>query len=293
MINQRSDRALHHAGAGLSWRGMTWDGLAIDLRGLGVLREQRWILRDVNWRVPAGRCVAILGPNGSGKSTLARVISGNLFPSTGECRILGRAFGDSDLNELRQDVRLIQPAGPADVDSELSAIEVVLTGLFGTRALYHAVSAPMRLQAEAALEQVGLGGVATHRYETLSSGERVRALIARALVRRPGLLLMDEPTAGMDLLGREQVLATIERLFATTSQPSITVILITHHIEELPPATSDVIVLSQGQVAACGPPEQVLEERTLSRVYGCPVQVRRGNGRFYLEVHPDAWKGLL
>jgi iron complex transport system ATP-binding protein len=264
---------------------------AIDLRDVGVFRSGRWILKGVDWQVPAGACAAILGPNGSGKSTLARVVSGHLWPSHGECRVLGETFGETDLAELRKDIRLLQPAGPYDADPELNAREVVVTGFFGTLGLYKEPTAEMWGEADRALAQVGLAHVADHMYSTLSSGERVRTLIARALVQKPRLLLLDEPTAGLDLLAREQILATVQRLVESGGGP--TLLMITHHVEELPPATSQVIVLSEGAVAAQGAPKQVLREEVLSKVYGCPVEVNEVGGRYYLQVHPAAWDGMI
>jgi len=152
----------------------------------------------------------------------------------------------------------------------------------------------MGAEADRLLGQVGLTHVADHSYSTLSSGERVRALIARALAVRPGLLLLDEPTAGLDLLAREQVLATLQRLFDSPGgarRP--TTVVITHHVEELPPATSHVTLLSHGRAAATGTPEQVLRPEVLSAAYEFEVQVRRSNGRYYAEVHPRAWEQLL
>ena len=269
------------------------DQPAIHLERVGVRRGKRWILRDVSWRVPAGTCAAILGPNGSGKSTLARILTGHLWPTTGACRVLGGLFGETDLNELRRSIRLLQPAGPYDIDAELTAREVVLTGFFGTLGLFDAVNDEMRAEADRVLRQVGLTELAEQPYATMSSGERVRSLIARALVRRPGLLLLDEPTAGLDLLAREQVLATVQGLFRSGAGDRPTVVLITHHVEELPPATSRVLILSEGKVAAEGEPGGVLRPEVLSEVYRCPVQVRESQGRYYLEVSPAMWEGLL
>jgi iron complex transport system ATP-binding protein len=276
---------------------------AFDLRGVGVQRDGRWILRDVDWSVPAGACAAVLGPNGSGKSTLTRILAGHLWPSAGTVTVLGETFGEVNLTELRKGIRLVQAAGPYDVDPMLTTREVVLTGYFSTIALYDETTPEMESEADRLLDLVGLSAVAGHAYSTLSSGERVRSLIARALVVRPKLLLLDEPTAGLDLLAREQVLATVQRMFepggagATRStepaeQPP-TVLFITHHVEELPPATSHVLLLSDGRPAATGSPEQVLRAPVLSPVYGCPVEVRRSGGRYYAEVHPAAWEQLL
>ena len=265
---------------------------AIGLRKVGVRRGGRWILREVDWNVPGGTCCAILGPNGSGKSTLARIVAGHLFPSAGECRINGEKFGETELAELRKSIRLVQAAGPYDVDQALTARQAVLTGFFGTLGLYDEPSAAMEDDARRLLEQVGLAHVAEQAYPTLSSGERVRCLIARALAARPKLLLLDEPTAGLDLLAREQVLATVQGLFDGTCTPP-TVVMVTHHVEELPPATSHVLLLDEGRVAAAGTPAEVLRADVLSRVYRCPINVRYLDGRWQIHVHPQAWKGLL
>src|SRR5688500_11589975 len=187
--------------------------LAIDLHAIGMRRGDRWILKDIDWQVPAGACAAVLGPNGSGKSTLTRVLACHLWPTEGDCAVLGQRFGEAELAEIRKSIRLLQPAGPYDIDPELTASEVVLTGFFGTIGLYHQVTAEMKRAAQEALAQVGLGALHDHAYSTLSSGERVRSLIARGLVVRPKLLLLDEPTAGLDLLAREQVLATVQGMF--------------------------------------------------------------------------------
>jgi iron complex transport system ATP-binding protein len=271
---------------------------AIELRNVSVRRGDTLILRDVSWSVPAGACAAVLGPNGAGKSTLTRILACHLWPTTGEVRVAGGTFGKSSLPDLRKHIRLVQPAGPYDVDPQLTAHEAVLTGYFGSIGLYDAVTDEMRGRATELLGHVGLAHVASHTYATLSSGERVRSLIARALALRPRLLLLDEPTAGLDLLAREQVLATVQRLIepagrdARQHEPP-TVLMITHHVEELPPVTSHVLLLSEGQVAASGTPEQVLRADVLSRVYRCPLEVRRQGGRFYVEVHPAAWEDLL
>jgi iron complex transport system ATP-binding protein len=275
------------------------DNAAIRLDGVGLLREGRWILRDIHWTVPAGQCAAILGPNGSGKSTLTRIIGGHLWPTEGTCTILGQTFGvhaagltrSANLPELRQSVRLVQPAGPYDIDPTLTARQVVLTGFFASLDLYDQPTAAQSDDAQRLLEFVGLSHVAESQYARMSSGERVRSLLARALVCRPKLLLLDEPTAGLDLLAREQVLATVQQL-ATSADPP-TILLITHHVEELPPAARTVLLLNEGRVAATGTPEEVLREEILSRVYHCPVQVKSEGGRFYVQVHPVAWQELL
>ncbi|HEX4123905.1 MAG TPA: ATP-binding cassette domain-containing protein [Tepidisphaeraceae bacterium] len=266
---------------------------AISLQSVGVMRTGRWILRDVDWSIAPRTCSAILGPNGSGKSTLARILAGQLFPSAGHATVLGHTFGSADLTELRKDLRLVQSSSPIPLDPDLSAWEVVLTGFFGTLGLYDPVNANMIAAAEAALDKVGLHAVAHHRYETLSNGERMRCLIARALILRPKLILLDEPTAGLDLLAREQVLATIQAMFDPSESDPPTVILITHYLEELPPATSEILLLDTGRPAARGAPAEVLQSDVLSPVYGCPMEVTHLNGRYSAHVHPASWAELL
>ncbi len=263
---------------------------AIDIEGIGLFRENRWILSGINWRVGAGECAAILGPNGSGKSTLARIIGGHLWPTEGRCTILGATFGSASLPELRKRIRLLQPAGPYDVDAELTAREIVLTGFFASLSLYETPTLQQVTRAEELLKLVGLSQLSQQIYSRMSSGERVRSLLARALTGKPELLLLDEPTSGLDLLGREQLLATIQELATGTEAPAI--VIITHHVEELPPAVTQVLLLEDGKIAASGKPQEVLRSQILSRVYRCPVEVKESGGRFYLQVHPQAWKEL-
>jgi iron complex transport system ATP-binding protein len=272
---------------------MNDSSLAIELRGVGLRRDQRWILKDIDWAVPSGTCAAILGPNGSGKTTLTRILAGHWWPTAGDVRVLGEHFGEVDLHQLRRGLRLVSSTSPVEMDPDLTTHEVALTGFFGTLGLYDDITADQREQASQMLDRVVLHHVADHRYATLSSGERMRALIARALVVRPRLLMLDEPTAGLDLLAREQVLATVQGLTAQNEEDHPTVLMITHHLEELPPSTTQVLLLENGRAAAVGPPEQVLRAEVLSNVYRCPLEVTHVGGRFYAHVHPGAWQTIL
>ncbi len=247
------------------------------------MRDGRWILRDIDWQVRTGTLAAILGPNGSGKSTLSRVLSGYLWPTVGEVTVGERRFGDVDLNELRKSIRLVQAAGPYDVDPQLVARDAVLTGLFGTIGLFDKTSNTQREQAMHWLARVGLAPLADQPYATLSSGERVRTLIARALIAEPALLLLDEPTNGLDLLAREQTLSTMQRMFdgSSINSAKTTALMITHHTEELPTAVTEVLLLNAGQVEMHGKPGDVIREDVLSRVYRCPLKVTQIDGRYF------------
>jgi iron complex transport system ATP-binding protein len=265
----------------------------IQLRTVGVVRSERWILRDITWDVPAGACAAVLGPNGSGKSTLTKVIAGHLWPTAGDVRVLGEHFGEVDLHQLRRGLRLVSSTSPVELDADLTAHEVAMTGFFGTLGLYDEVMPEMRDDAAEMLDRVGLHPVADHRYSTLSSGERMRCLLARALVVRPRLLMLDEPTMGLDFLAREQVLAAVQSLSMAEPQERPTVLMITHHLEELPPNVSHVLLLSEGRAAAIGTPAQVLRPEVLSPVYRCPMEVAQLAGRYYAQVHPGSWEAIL
>jgi iron complex transport system ATP-binding protein len=265
--------------------------MAIDVRNLTVARNGRKILNRITWSVPAGSCAAILGPNGSGKSTLARVIMGQLWPTSGEVWILGQRFGETDLNQLRESIRLVQSAGVVEFDPQETVLRVILTGFFGTVGLYHDVTPAMVRRANQLIGQVGLKAEASQPFGTLSSGERMRCLIARALVLEPRLLILDEPTAGLDVLARERVLATVQQLVRESKSPPA-VLMITHHVEELMPETKHVLILKAGKAAATGLPRDVLTTAVLSGVYDFPVQVSRRGGRFWLQVHPRAWEML-
>src|SRR5438874_2355869 len=142
---------------------------AVELRNVGVRRGARWILRGIDWDVSHGTCAAILGPNGSGKSTLARVICGYIWPSEGDAFVEGKHFGEVNLHELRQSIRLVQSAGPCEVDHELTAMQVTLTGRFGTLGLFDEPAALDVERAEHLLKNVGLFTLRNSRYETLSS----------------------------------------------------------------------------------------------------------------------------
>ncbi len=196
---------------------------AVSVRNLRVTRGETTILDGVSCELPAGRCSAILGPNGCGKTTLTRVLLGQAFFSAGEVRVLGETIGSTDVRALRRRVGVVNPTtdagsmhvGGAVVDAELTALDAVLTGYFGTVGLYDRPSPEQSSHARDLLEHVGLGPRAGLRFGLLSTGEQRRCLIARALCHRPELLILDEPTAGLDVRGREQVLATVERVLAS------------------------------------------------------------------------------
>jgi len=252
---------------------------ALAISDVRVVISMRTILQGIVWQVAPRSCAAVLGPNGCGKSTLLRVLAGYQYPTSGSVTVLGRKFGEANLNELRQSIRLVQPPNAYDLEPDLTVRQAVLTGFFGTLGQFHGVTPKMIAKANVTLGELGLSHLAERFYQTLSTGERTRTLIARAIVEPVELLLLDEPTTGLDLPSREAVLRTIESLAGR-----VTVVMTTHHVEELPASTSNVLLLDGGRVAADGEPGGVLTSEMLSRVYRMPVTVHREGGRFYLHV---------
>ncbi len=264
---------------------------AIEMRGVSVMRGEVEILRGVDWRLPRGSRCVVLGPNGSGKTTLMRVITGFMWPTRGTVEVLGERLGATDMRALRRRVVVVDPSERFGVDTDATALEAVLTGYFGTLALYDAVSAEQRDHAEHMLDVVRLAHRRGAKLETLSTGEKRRCLLARALVHLPELLILDEPTAGLDVSGRERLLATIDQL--QRLHAGLTVVMVTHHVEEINPRTDQVVLLSGGKVAACGKPSEVISPESLTGVFGCKVYVQKRSGRWWLEVLPEAWLDLL
>lgn len=251
---------------------------ALQLDGVGVCVGGKWILRDLTLTVPEGVCCAVVGPNGCGKSTLARLLEGFVWPTVGQVEVLGRRFGETDLHALRKQVKLVQPSGPVDFAANLTCTDTVLSGLFGAVGLFDPVPPAAVGRATQLMRRLGIEQLAAASYATLSTGERMRTLIARALMTPPAILVLDEPTAGLDLLGREQLLCGLDAIMA--GDPPPTVILISHHLEELPCSTNWAILMRAGRVTAAGPVAEVLRDEPMSAAFGAAVAVARVGQRW-------------
>ena len=264
---------------------------AIEMRNVSVRRGEVTILRDVNWTLRRGGVAALLGPNGSGKTTLTRVITGYEWPTTGTVDVLGERLGRVDVRDLRRRVQIVNPSARYGVDGGLTAEQVVLTGFFATLYLYDQATDVQRERAARLLSAVGLRHRRDHGFGLLSTGEQRRCLLARSLVHLPEILILDEPTAGLDIAAREHLLATIDQLHRLDNAP--TILIVTHHVEEISPATEQVLMLKDGRVAAAGRPDDVISPETLSHLFGCKVFVQKRSGRHWVEVLPEAWLDLL
>lgn len=265
---------------------------AFALTEASLVVRGRTIVNRLTWSVAAGARAAILGANGSGKSTLLRLLCGYWFPTTGVVSVLGCKLGEVNLDDLRRRIGVVDPAGPFVPDPRLTVHQAVLSGFFGHLCVdFDNPSLEQQHAAAQAAAEVGLEARLAQSWATLSTGEQRRALLARALVARPSLLLLDEPTAGLDLLARETMLATVDQL--ARRRPEMTCVMVTHHLEELLPETTAIALLHGGRLAAHGPPEAVLVPDRLTSAFGCPVEVHSTAGRWHWSVTPNVWHRLL
>jgi len=243
------------------------------------------ILTDVSWDVAGGEQWAVLGPNGAGKSTLLDIAAGLRHPGGGAVDILGERVGHVDLRDLRERIGHVDVKTEEAFSPRRTALDVVLTGATGTiQVLGERIGGAELERASRLLSRFGCARAADHPFAACSQGERRRVLLARALMRRPPLLLLDEPADGLDLPGREALLAAVESLAADLPAPAV--VTVTHHLEELPASTTHALLLRGGRVVACGAALAVLAEQPLSACFGVPVTVARAGGRWSARATP-------
>jgi len=256
------------------------------LRGVGVSRDQSMLLRDVDWTVRDDEAWAIVGPNGAGKTTLLQVAAGLVLPTEGVAEVLGEPVdGAGDLAELRSRVGIASAAVAEQVPRGEKVIDLVLTagyGLLGRGSEEYDSFDVVR--AVDLLDAVGCAHLIRRRFGTLSEGERKRVQIARSLMADPEILLLDEPAAGLDLGGREEVLSQIAALARDPRSPVMA--LVTHHVEEVPDGFTHAMLMRRGTVLAAGPIRQVFTERNLSRCFGMPLIVERAGSRWTARAVP-------
>ena len=250
----------------------------LELADVTFRRDGKQIIDGISLVVGEGEPWALRGPNGAGKSTLLGFCAAVTFPSSGTVRILGEQMGRVDLARLRHSIGHVNPRHR--LQYSLTVREVVLTGITAT------IDIPMRWapsseeleRADAMIAAVGLSHKATDVWPTLSQGERGRTLIARALVSEPRLLLLDEPTTGLDVAAREQLLETIDSLDET--HPEVASILVTHHLEELPTTTTHAMLIAEGRTVAVGPARTTVTTDNVSAAFDHPVIVGYDEGRW-------------
>ncbi|RPI63096.1 MAG: ABC transporter ATP-binding protein [Planctomycetaceae bacterium] len=258
----------------------------IELSNIRFERASRAILDDVSWTLAHGEHWAVVGANGSGKTTMLQIATGYLWPNEGSVCVLGEKYGQVDLRQLRKRIGwvssslipLVRPAQPAR--------DVVLAGCFAATVLFEQPTPAQHRRANELIEQIGCTAIAHSRFGVLSLGEQQRIMIARALMAEPELLILDEACAGLDLAAREGLLATIGQLAAESERTSM--VIVTHHIEEIPAGFSHAMILKAGRVLAAGPKENVLTGEMLSKAFSMTVEVEHKYGRYWPKVSGES-----
>ncbi len=250
----------------------------LQLESVDFVRGSRQILTDVNLRVEAGEHWALIGPNGAGKSTMLSMCGAVEHPTRGTVQVLGHTLGRVDVRELRHSIGHVNPRHP--LRSPLPVRDVVLTGATGSIELVPrwTPDAATVARAEMLTEMLGLTRLTDHSWPTLSQGERGKVLIARALLPDPPLLLLDEPSTGLDVAARESFLETIDALHG--AHPELATILVTHHLEELPESTSHAVLVRDGRILAHGRAHDVLTTDLVTRCFDHPIAIEHHDGRW-------------
>jgi iron complex transport system ATP-binding protein len=251
------------------------------------VRNGKRLLDSITWAVADGDRWIILGPNGAGKTTLLQVASAHIYPTHGKAGILGEVLGTTDVFELRPRIGLASAAFADRVPSDERVLDVVRTASYAVVGRWR--EAYDRLDDNRALgllHQFGIDGFAERTFGTLSEGERKRVQIARALMTDPELLLLDEPAAGLDLGGREDLLKRLGMLASDIYAPAL--VLVTHHVEEIPTGFTHVLMLREGRLIAAGPLEVTLTAPNLSAAFGLPLVLDRNGHRWTARAATEA-----
>ena len=251
----------------------------VELADVTVRRGEAVLLDGVDWTVEEDERWVVLGPNGAGKTTLVQLCSAQIHPTSGVVGLLGEVIGTVDVFELRPRIGWTSAAVAERIPGHERVGDVVVSASYGVvgrwREAYDELD---HARAQELLDEVGAGHLAERTFGTLSEGERKRVQIARAMMTDPELMLLDEPAAGLDLGGREDLVATLSELARDEAAPAT--VLVSHHVEEIPPGFTHALLLRGGGVVAAGPLEQVLTEQVLSETFAMPLRVEERDGRW-------------
>lgn len=255
------------------------DQPVLDISGVDFVRDGNLLLNGIDLTVRKGEHWALIGPNGAGKTTLLNLCGAVNHPTRGTVRVLGNQLGRVDMRELRRHIGFVNPRHP--LTSNLSVEDVVLTGATGTIEIVPrwAPTDTQRDRAAFLIKALGVDVPSSPHWFTMSQGERGRTLIARALMPDPPLVLLDEPSTGLDVAAREQLLTTLDDL--RTSHPETSTLMVTHHFEELPSMTTHAALIRRGRIVASGPVDDVLTSSLVTECFDHPIQISRTNGRWF------------
>jgi iron complex transport system ATP-binding protein len=250
------------------------------LADVSFVRGDRTILAPLTWKVMADQRWLVLGANGSGKTTLLRIAAMYEHPTTGDVRVLGERLGRTDVRVLRRRIGYMSPSLAGQLRPELRCLDIVMTAKYAAlEPWWHRYSDADEARAHSCLARMGVAALAERPMATTSSGEQQRVLLARTLMNDPALLLLDEPSARLDLGGREQLVQALAELTTDPTAPPL--ILVTHHLDEVPPGMTHVLMLNDGKITASGPIARTLNSANLSACFGMQLTLeRRADGRF-------------
>lgn len=259
--------------------------MLISMQDVSLIRQGNTLLSHINWEVKSGETWAILGLNGAGKSTLLRLIMAEYWKTSGQMEVLGTNFGAGDIPSLRQKIGVVGSFIAERFPTKLLAEQIVLTGKYKSSILYTAYQKEDLNQAKQMLKDLGAKTLIGRSYQTLSQGERQTLLIARSLMDAPKILILDEASSGLDLFARESLLRQVHRIRQLKEAP--TILYVTHHVDEITPDMTHVLLLKQGKIMAQGHKKEILTKECLSRFYDCPIQlIDLGNERYFIQ--PEA-----
>ena len=253
----------------------------ISMQHIKLRREERQILDDITLHMNAGEHWVILGRNGSGKTTLLEMMTGYMFPSSGQIDVMGNRYGQCDIREVRKKIGYISQSLMEKLTLRDPVWEVVATGEYGFLRFYQEIPEEVVAKARSLIEEMNLGHVANNLLGTLSQGERKKIMLARALMADPQILILDEPCAGLDLYEREKFLDQINIL----KNRDIALVYVTHHLEEIVPLFTHVALIHQGKLVAAGTKESVLTPEILKQAYEVPLSLDWVDGRPWIRVH--------
>ncbi|MBY0162335.1 ATP-binding cassette domain-containing protein [Cytobacillus firmus] len=252
----------------------------ISMQHLSLIRGNRHILDDVSIEMKSDENWVILGRNGSGKTTLLEMMTGYMFPSSGRVEVLGHVYGQCDVREVRKSIGYISQSLLEKLTLSDPVWEVVATGAYAFLRFYQDIPEEARSLAYSLLNEMDFGRLAELPLGTLSQGERKKVMLARSLMANPKILIMDEPCAGLDLYEREKMLHEIDRL----RQRNITVVYVTHHVEEIVPLFTHVALIKDGRLMAAGRKEEVLNHELIKQTYDIDAQLEWDGGRPWIKV---------
>lgn len=256
--------------------------MTLKINNAGWQRKDQWILSNINWEIKQGEKWALLGLNGSGKTTLLKMIYGLIWPNIGDVTVLGETYGKTDIREVRKNIGFVSSAMQHMLHEDDLGEEIVLSGYYSSIGLYQGIDTEKMENVYKLLDIMKCSSCGKKEYSVMSQGEQQKIMLARAMISQPKLLLLDEPTAGMDIVAREVFLSGLSSILSMDRQVSI--IYVSHHIEEILPEITHVLLLKDGGIYASGMKTELLKNEVMSDFYDMHVDISYARKRYWLQL---------